>query len=40
MNTYNDSLLIQKAMYQKRLAERNGMRFNLELYINYLKAQL
>jgi hypothetical protein len=39
-NLYNDSILIKKAMYQKRKAEQNGMNFNFELYVKYLKAQM
>jgi hypothetical protein len=39
-NQYNDSIIIIKAMYQKRLAEQNGMNFNFDLYIKYLKAQM
>jgi hypothetical protein len=39
-NTYNDSWIIKKAMYQKRLAESVGMNFNFELYVKYLKVIL
>jgi hypothetical protein len=39
-NTYNDHEIYIKANKAERKAIANGMRFNKQLYINYLKAQL
>ena len=39
-NTYDYSELMIKANYQERKAKSIGMRFNKELYIKYLIAQM